>query len=403
MTSGARSGSTGGNGESQTTDPRRQTARALCIRREHDIRSLPPNAGAGGKGLRRWRKPAERSAEGAEPLYLIPRKQVGIWEGERRRPGRWEKVWPAKRQARARAASARWEKYARQQSDLVESLRKIKRHYFRRLADQVEQCHRLFRGSRCGNGHTWAKPAFSCKCRLCPFEMRARSMAAQHKFGSLIAGLREPKYLTLSMKNCPLAELRQGIDDLFSAFGRLRHSKTWAEVRGALAVLEVTFNETAKTWHPHLNVIFDGPFISKAQLDEAWLRSTEGRGCITWIKCADRRTVPELLKYITKVADFIDNPDAVAWFLRATRGKRFIRTYGSLYRLKLDELDSQGQDEGQGACPDCGCREVSVFSVSLRRHDVHFDDSGILRCRPRVNASPPFHEVRRCRSFVRDG
>lgn len=229
--------------------------------------------------------------------------------------------------------------------------------------------------------------------------MRARSMAAQHKFGSLIAGLREPKYLTLSMKNCSLAELRQGIDDLFFAFGRLRHSKTWADVRGALAVLEVTFNDKEQTWHPHLNVIFDGPFIGKAQLDEAWIRSTEGRGCITWIKRADHQTVPELLKYITKLADFIDNPDAVAWFLRATRGKRFIRTYGTLYRLKLDELDSQGQDEGQGACPDCGCREISVFSVSLQRQDVQFDDSGILRCHDRVNTSPPLHEVRRCRSF----
>ena len=230
--------------------------------------------------------------------------------------------------------------------------------------------------------------------------MRARSMAAQHKFGDVITGLREPKYLTLSMRNCPLEELRRGIDDLWSAFGRLRHSKTWAGVRGALTVLEVTFNEKERTWHPHLNVIFDGPFISKPQLDEAWIRSTEGHGCITWIEQADRRTVPELLKYITKLTDFVHIPDAVEWFLRATRGKRFIRTYGSLYRLKLEEIDSQGQDEGQGACPDCGCREVRVFSVSLQRHDVHFDDSGVLRCR--VNASPAFYGVRCCRGPVRD-
>lgn len=226
-------------------------------------------------------------------------------------------------------------------------------------------------------------------------------MAAQHKFGDVIAGLREPKYLVLSMRNCSLKELRRGIDDLFFAFERLRHSKMWANVRGALAVLEVTFNEKEQTWHPHLNVIFDGPYISKAQLDEAWVRSTAGRGCITWIERADQRTVRELLKYITKLTEFVHVPDAVEWFLRATRGKRFIRTYGSLYRLKLEEIDSQDQDEGQGACPDCGCHDVRVFSTSLQRHDVHFDDLGVLRCRSRVNTSPPFHEVRRCRSFVR--
>lgn len=228
-------------------------------------------------------------------------------------------------------------------------------------------------------------------------------MAAQHKFGDVIAKLREPKYLVLSMRNCPLNELRHGINELFLAFERLRHSKTWAGVRGALAVLELTFNEEERTWHPHLNVIFDGPYISKPQLDEAWIRSTQGDGCITWIERADRHTVHELLKYITKLADFVHIPDAVAWFLRATRGKRFIRTYGSLYRLKLEEVDSQGQNEGQGGCPDCGSRDVRVFSTSLQRHDVHFDDSGVLRCRARLNTFPPLHELRRCRGFVRDG
>jgi len=228
-------------------------------------------------------------------------------------------------------------------------------------------------------------------------------MAAQHKFGDVIAGLREPKYLVLSMRNCSLKELRRGIDDLFFAFERLRHSKMWANVRGALAVLEVTFNEKEQTWHPHLNVIFDGPYISKARLDETWFRSTAGRGRITWIGRADQRTVRELLKYITKLADFVQIPDAVEWFLRATRGKRFIRTYGSLYRLKLEEIDSQDQDEGHGACPDCGCHEVTVFSSSLRRDDVHFDDSGVLRLRPCVDALPTFYGVRRCRGPVQDG
>lgn len=228
-------------------------------------------------------------------------------------------------------------------------------------------------------------------------------MAAQHKFGDVIAGLREPKYLVLSMRNCSLIDLRRGVDDLFLAFGRLRHSKTWADVRGALAVLEVTYNEKEQTWHPHLNVIFDGPYISKARLDETWIRSTAGYGCITWIKCADQRTVRELLKYITKLADFVHVPDAVEWFLRATRGKRFIRTYGSLYRLKLEEIDSQGQDDEKGVCPDCGCHDVRVFSISLQRPDLHFDDSGILRLRTYVNASPALNAVRRCRGPAQDG
>lgn len=266
----------------------------------------------------------------------------------------------------------------------MDSLRKIGKDFFSRLADQVEACHHSFRACKCNKGHLWARPRFSCKLRLCPFEMRARSMAAVHKFGSLIESLKEPGYLVLSMENCPVHQLRRGIDDLFEAFARLRHSTLWAKVRGALAVLEVTFNERARTWHPHLNIVFDGPYMDKPELNAVWRRSTQGHGCVTWIKRADRRTVFELLKYITKLSDFVHIPEAVENFLLATRGKRFIRTYGSLYRLKLeDDLDGQHEEESGEVCPDCGSHGVEELHISLQRDDVYFDGSGILRfCLP---------------------
>lgn len=211
--------------------------------------------------------------------------------------------------------------------------------------------------------------------------MRARSMAAVHKFGPVLEKLQDPRYIVLTVENCALEELRRGIDDLFSAFGRLRHSKLWDEVRGALAVLEVTFNEQERTWHPHINIVVDGPYIEKAALDAAWLRSTQGKGRITWIERADHRTVFELIKYVTKLADFVHIPEAVEWFLVATHGKRFIRTYGSLYGLKLEELDGEdGEEPNQPACPDCHCRQVEELPTSLRIDDVYLDSSGALRC-----------------------
>ncbi len=285
----------------------------------------------------------------------------------------------SKTSGRARAANSRWAKFARLKSALVYSLRSIESSRFRRLADQVEQCHRWFHGYRCVNGHIWARPGFSCKLRLCPFEMRARSMAALHKFAGVIDSFREPKYLVLTIENCPLRELRRGIDDLFSAFGRLRHSHVWAGVRGALAVLEITFNERTRTWHPHLNVLFDGPYIPKPDLDAAWVRATNGHGRITWIKLADRQTVGELLKYVTKLLDFVHIPEAVEWFILATHGRHFTRPYGSLYRLKRADLDGEHDDRSQEACPDCGSRDLEELPASLRLDDVYFDGSGVLR------------------------
>lgn len=283
--------------------------------------------------------------------------------------------------SKARPANERWEKYGRLQSALVESLNKIGKPFFTRLAGMVEQCHRRFDGRRCRpHGHQWAVTRFSCKCRLCPFEMRARAMAAVHKFGSVLESLKDPKYLVLSMQNCQIGELRGGIDELFKAFRRLRHSALWSKVEGGIAVLEVTFNEKCRTWHPHLNVVFEGPYAPKPELNAVWLRSTQGRGCMTWIRRANRGTVFELVKYIVKPSEFLHIPEAVENFLRGTRGKRFIRTYGSLYGVKLeDELERECEEQGREVCPDCGSRDVEDLGISLRRVDVYFDDAGKLR------------------------
>ncbi|HEV2234781.1 MAG TPA: protein rep [Terriglobia bacterium] len=261
---------------------------------------------------------------------------------------------------------------------LVISLRKIKGSSFQRMAAQVEQCHRWFIQCVCANGHKWARPDYSCKNRLCPYEMRARSTKAVHKFGAVLKALRDPRYLVLTVENCQLEMLGRAITDLFSAFERLRHSKLWANVRGAIAVLEITFNRETRTWHPHLNVIFDGHYIGKAELDAVWFRVTLKRGRITWISRANRRTIPELLKYITKLADFVDIPEAVEWFLRATRGRRFIRTYGSLYRFSFEE-ERETRGQGHDVCPDCGSPDVQVLSYNQPFQHVYHDDSGILR------------------------
>jgi len=282
--------------------------------------------------------------------------------------------------SKARRANGRWAKYGRLQSVLVDSLSEIGEPFFSRLAGMVEQCHQRFSAHRCSAGHQWAVTRFSCKCRLCPFEMRARSMAAVHKFGAIIRSFKEPKYLVVSMQNCEITELRSGIRDLFKAFGRLRHSKLCRGVRAAMAVLEVTYNEQARTWHPHLNVVFDGDYLPKPELNAVWLRSTQGRGCMTWIERADGQTVFELVKYITKLVEFVHIPDAVENFLVGTRRVHFIRTYGDLYGLKVEEEIDQECEGGIGKiCPDCGTHEVEELHISLRRDDVYFDESGKLR------------------------
>jgi len=155
-----------------------------------------------------------------------------------------------------------------------------------------------------------------------------------------------------------MGELAKGIRALWAAFGRLRRKPIWAEVRGALVSLEVTFNERSRTWHPHLHAILDAPYLPQERLLEAWREASgakpgESRTC--WIGAADSGAIRELVKYATKTASLVRHPAALEEFLRATKRMRMLRAYGRLYGLK------QAVEGALGArCPNCGLPALPV-------------------------------------------
>ncbi len=84
----------------------------------------------------------------------------------------------------------------------------------------------------------------------------------------------------------------------------------------------------------------------------------------------------EVLKYITKVADFGDLPEAVEPFSNATKGARLIQTFGTWYGVKLDAApnpDALG-DWGELRCA-CGCNFWKRSGTFWRR-DVEMDATG---------------------------
>jgi len=254
--------------------------------------------------------------------------------------------------------------------------RQLESGRFADLALRVRGCHRTFRGYRCrNNGHVWAEPVHSCHVRLCPFEMRERATRAQSRFGNVIAGLRSGKYAVFAERNCPVGDLANGLKSLFDAWARLRKHPIWAYVKGSLVVLEVTYNRQTRAWHPHLNVVFDGPFLPFEKLNQAWIEATRGNGRTSFIRRADRGTAWELIKYLTKLSDFVDVPEAVEDFVLSTKRRRFIRTYGSLYNSGLENEE----DGRERCCPDCGAADIQVWVPSLYEHQVALDARGVIR------------------------
>src|SRR5580658_4886741 len=68
----------------------------------------------------------------------------------------------------------------------------------------------------------------------------------------------------------------------------------------------------------------------------------------------------EVLKYLTKVADFSDVPEAVEVFANAVKGARLIQTFGTWYGAKLDtstDFDPEKfEDWGEMKCA-CGVKD----------------------------------------------
>jgi hypothetical protein len=197
-----------------------------------------------------------------------------------------------------------------------------------------------------------------------------------------LEALDRPKHLVLAMPNVPMGKLSEGIRELWAAFARLRRMPIWKLVRGAVAALEVTLNEGARSWHPHLHIILDAPYLPWDKLMSAWKQASgakEGESRTCWIRAADAAAVRELVKYVTKMASFVRNPQALEEFLLATKRVRFLRSYGSLYGLKR-VLDL-------GGCPDCGLKGEKMPLI-LQAQNVAMDASGILRPSLYLRAPP---------------
>jgi hypothetical protein len=275
--------------------------------------------------------------------------------------------------AAAARGKARWTRCRRLNDALAGALGET---LYGGVAERLRECHTRFWRMRCSNRHKWCRPYRPCNLRICAFEARSRSLRAVRRYGPVIARLEEARHIVLAMPNVPAGELRRGCAELWRAFARLRRSKIWGWVRGAIAALEVTYRERRREWHPHLHIVVDGPYLPWAWLLEAWRRASgagPGQSRTCWINRVDSGTVRELLKYVTKAAALARHPDALEEFLSVTHRMRFVRTYGSLYGLNIEEEET--------GCPDCGSQEIVVESV-VTSDDVEWDERGILRPAP---------------------
>ena len=207
-----------------------------------------------------------------------------------------------------------------------------------------------------------------CRVRYCPICQWRRSLFWRARFYKTLPGLlaKYPTarflFLTLTVENCPVENLRETLQSMGKSWKRLIKRKEFSSVMGWVRTTEVTREKARPGYaHPHFHCLLMVPasyfsgigYVKKTAWAEAW------RGALRadYTPVVDVRTVKpkqeaadaeasslpragviETLKYSVKPSDMTDAPEWFVTVTEQTHKLRFIAT-GGLFKdvLKPEE------------------------------------------------------------------
>lgn len=197
-----------------------------------------------------------------------------------------------------------------------------------------------------------AQQRMSCNHRLCPWCAPKRAKRVKAQLAPVIGErFNRAVLVTLTHDDRHGETLASAFDRLLGAFGRLRRQSRWkATVRGGLVSLEVTYSgrdaPAARRWHAHLHCIVDADWYEQADLLADWRAAMGATGLrlggarIELPRGGAQSGVDEVVKYFAKGLDLNGWPthaldELVGWM----HGRRMLRTFGSIYNVKLADDD----------------------------------------------------------------
>ncbi len=200
-----------------------------------------------------------------------------------------------------------------------------------------------------------------CRVRHCPVCQWRRSLMWKAKAYKILPQVVTdyPKYrwlfITLTVKNCQIDELRETLDVMNKAFKRLTELKAWP-AKGWVKSIEVTKGKDGVSAHPHLHILamvqpsyFSHGYLSQAKWVALWQKCLRiDYQPITHISAIAKHhnptlLIPEILKYQVKESDLVANKE---WFLELTRQLHKTRAIavGGILRQYMRELEEKNQD-----------------------------------------------------------
>lgn len=237
-----------------------------------------------------------------------------------------------------------------------------------RYAERAEGCSLWLQFQQQESGKFNLTGASFCKMRYCPACQWRRSLMWRGRFFRAIPDIIEENptarwiLLTLTVKNPPMAELRETLAVMNKAWKRLIERKDWPAL-GFVRATEITKGQDGNP-HPHFHALlqvrpsyFGKNYIKHADWQRLWQECLR----VDYPPVIDVRVIKEaektgaapasmiaagceVLKYSTKPEDLECSAEFLAELTRQTFKLRFIATGGTL-KTVLGKIEAESDDD----------------------------------------------------------
>jgi plasmid rolling circle replication initiator protein Rep len=258
-------------------------------------------------------------------------------------------------------SDAPWDKH-RASTEVVQSY--YSTSSFDRYAQRTDQCSRrlefALNGSEDGHVGLKLRGAWFCRVRFCPVCQWRRSLRwkanAYQVLPKVIAGYPDCRWLFLSLtvKNVPIVNLKAELAKLNNGFTRLLRLKNWPGL-GWLRSTEVTRGSKGDAHH-HFHILvlvpksyFKNNYLSHGEWRDMWKKAMK----LDYDPQVDIRAIsekkdpsiviPELLKYCTKESDLLADRE---WFIELNKQLHRTRAVatGGVLKKYFAELEKEPED-----------------------------------------------------------
>jgi hypothetical protein len=172
---------------------------------------------------------------------------------------------------------------------------------------------------------------------------------------------KRPITVCLTLKNIPDTEFNKGsVKRIRGYFNKLRHRKNFkTSIKGGFYMIQVT--NDGNGWHLHMHIIYDGLYIPKKALVNAWREITGGSYIVDIGEAKNpKRAVAYLLSDFSGTPRIREQDKTV--YNGVFKGSRLVQAFGCYARTKMSSPYK---------CPSCGGSSWRII-IDMRRRIKRF-------------------------------